>query len=395
MIYHRTVVEMIPAALYEIFWRGKYADRVIEFVHRSKPKWGSKDRKIFAETIYDICRWWRLLWWSIDIKEPNEQALWRIVGAYFLRKHGKLPDWEEFKALKLRKGSPPTNAIKESYPDWLYMFGQSELPGDWEELATVLNSAAPVTLRTNTLKINRTSLQKLLLKENVETYPHPEVKTALVLTKRLNVFRTESFSKGYFEVQDAASQLVAPALNVKPGMRVIDACAGAGGKTLHIAQLMNNKGKIIAMDVHEWKLVELMKRARRAGISIIEPRVIENKKIIKRLDRSADRLLLDVPCSGIGVLRRNPDTKWKLTPVMLKKLFDEQAYILTTYSNMAVLGGELVYSTCSLFPSENEFQIDSFIKRNTAWRVKEVKRFTPQKDATKDGFFIASLSRTY
>src|SRR5690606_27957347 len=127
-----------------------------------------------------------------------------------------------------------------------------------------------------------------------------------VLEKRQNIFTLDAFKNGYFEVQDAASQAVAPFLRPEAGMRVVDACAGAGGKTLHIASLMKNKGRIIALDVESWKLDELGQRARRAGVNNLETRVIDSSKVVKRLEKSADRLLLDVPCSGTGVLKRNP-----------------------------------------------------------------------------------------
>jgi 16S rRNA (cytosine967-C5)-methyltransferase len=133
------------------------------------------------------------------------------------------------------------------------------------------------------------------------------VETALQVTSDAALFRTQAFADGCFEQQDAGSQLVAAALDVKPGMRVIDACAGAGGKTLHLAAMMQGKGRLLAMDVEEWKLENLKQRARRAGAHNVETRVITSSKTVKRLKESADRVLLDVPCSGLGVLKRNPD----------------------------------------------------------------------------------------
>lgn len=177
-------------------------------------------------------------------------------------------------------------------------------------------------------------------------------------------------------------------------MRVIDACAGAGGKTLHLAALMENKGSIIALDTHAWKLDSLKKRARRAGAFNIEVRNIENTKTIKRLHNSADRLLLDVPCSGLGVLRRNPDTKWKLSVEQLEELKETQQHILSSYSQMLKAGGKMVYATCSILPSENREQVDKFLQseNGAAFELIEDKTILPQSEGF-DGFYMALLEK--
>ena len=155
---------------------------------------------------------------------------------------------------------------------------------------------------------------------NIATEFHVEYPDALILTERANVFLTDAFKEGFFEVQDASSQLVAYFLDVQPGMRVVDTCAGAGGKTLHLASLMENKGQLIAMDLYESKLKQLKIRAKRNGAFNIEPRVIESTKTIKKLHEKADRVLIDAPCSGLGVLKRNPDSKWKLQPEFIENI---------------------------------------------------------------------------
>jgi 16S rRNA (cytosine967-C5)-methyltransferase len=202
----------------------------------------------------------------------------------------------------------------------------------------------------------------------------------------------KSFHEGRFEVQDAASQMVAPFVDVAPGMRVIDACAGAGGKSLHLAALMNNKGRLIALDVAGWKLDELRRRARRAGVSNLETRLIDSPKVIKRLAESADRVLLDVPCSGLGVLKRNPDTKWKLTEKQLEEIGRQQEEILNAYCTMVRPGGDLIYATCSILPSENEKRISAFLERRGGMfeRVEE-KRLWPSDGF--DGFYMVRLRR--
>ncbi|TAE58894.1 MAG: methyltransferase domain-containing protein, partial [Bacteroidetes bacterium] len=192
---------------------------------------------------------------------------------------------------------------------------------------------------------------------------------------------------------DYSSQLVAPLLDPQPGMRVIDACAGGGGKSLHLASLMKDKGKVLSLDTVPWKLEELRRRAKRAGTGIIETRVIDNKKIIKRLYDSADRLLLDVPCSGLGVLRRNPDAKWKISQAFIDKLKGIQHEILSDYSRMLKPGGRMVYATCSILPSENREQVQRFLNEGTGdFELITEHQILPQ-DKGFDGFYMALLSR--
>ena len=174
-------------------------------------------------------------------------------------------------------------------------------------------------------------------------------------------------------------------------MFVIDACAGAGGKTLHMAALMENKGRILSMDITKWKLDELKKRARRATASNVEPRLIEGSKTIKRLECKADRLLLDVPCSGLGVIKRNPDAKWKLDAGFIERTKELQQKILTDYSIMTKKGGQMVYSTCSILPSENRQQVDIFLKANKNFEFIKDKSILPS--AGFDGFYMALIKR--
>jgi 16S rRNA (cytosine967-C5)-methyltransferase len=200
-----------------------------------------------------------------------------------------------------------------------------------------------------------------------------------------------SYKNGYFEIQDAASQLVAPFLQLKPGLKVIDACAGAGGKTLHIACLMQNKGSIIALDKEAKKLEELERRAQRAGVRIINAKVA-SKQEISNLKESADRLLLDVPCSGLGVLRRNPDTKWKLNPSFIEEIQKVQASILNEYSTMLKPGGLMVYATCSILPLENNLQVQKFLTNHlNEFELIEEQRIMPSEGF--DGFYMALLKK--
>ncbi|MBM3426352.1 MAG: RsmB/NOP family class I SAM-dependent RNA methyltransferase [Bacteroidetes bacterium] len=392
MKLHNNTIRGVHQALEAIFEQGQYADKVIERTLKSNPKWGAKDRSFIAETTYEMVRWWRLVNFLSPSKDP-----WDLFGTYWLMQGNELPPWDEFARLQPEKIKSKYDSITdpgllESIPEWLQTLGSKELGDKWEAEIHALNEEAEVVLRVNTLKTTRERLKNLLEADGIRSYLVKGYPDALVLEARQNVFRHPSFKEGLFEVQDASSQLVAAALQVEPGMRVIDACAGAGGKSLHLAALMGNKGKVISMDVEEWKLQQAKLRARRNGVSIFEPKVIEGSKTIKRLKESADRLLLDVPCSGLGVLRRNPDTKWKLSPESIQKVQETQQEILQSYPSMLKKGGQLVYATCSILPSENEEQVKKFLASEAGkdFELLEDRKVLAQESGF-DGFYIARL----
>ncbi|EAZ82227.2 RsmB/NOP family class I SAM-dependent RNA methyltransferase [Algoriphagus machipongonensis] len=392
MKLHNNTIRGVHSALAAIFEEGQYADKVIERTLKSNPKWGSRDRSFIAETTYEMVRWWRLINYLSPSNNPYD-----LFGTYWLMQGHSLPPWEEFEKinpdkLKDRYEKLEDPALIESIPDWLQELGEKELGDLWEAEIHSLNQEAEVVLRVNTLKATRERLKNLLAEDNISTHIIKGYKDALILDERQNVFRHPSFKQGMFEVQDGSSQLVAESLAVEPGMRVIDACAGAGGKSLHLAALMENKGKVLSMDVEEWKLQQTKLRARRDGVSIIERKVIENSKTIKRLKESADRLLLDVPCSGLGVLKRNPDTKWKLNPESIEKVKQTQQEILQNYPSMLKPGGQMVYATCSILPSENQEQVQKFLASEAG---KNFELIEDQKvlshESGFDGFYIARL----
>lgn len=392
MKLHNNTIRGVHTALAAIFEEGQYADKVIERTLKSNPKWGVRDRSFIAETTYEMVRWWRLINFLSPSKEPYD-----LFGTYWLMQGHSLPPWEEFARInpdkikeKYEKLEDP--AKLESVPDWLFDLGKKELGDKWDAEIHSLNQEAQVVLRVNTLKITREQLKNRLTEDNIHTHIIKGYPDALILDERTNVFRNAAFKEGMFEVQDASSQLVAAALAVEPGMRVIDACAGAGGKSLHLAALMQNKGKVLSMDVEEWKLQQTKLRARRDGVSIIERKVIEGSKTIKRMKETADRLLLDVPCSGLGVLRRNPDTKWKLSEESIAKVIKTQQEILQSYPSMVKPGGQMVYATCSILPSENQDQIAKFLESEAG---KSFELIEDQKvlahESGFDGFYIARL----
>ena len=401
MRLHRNLVFAVIDGLNEIFNEDGYADKVVQKLLKRDKRWGSRDRSFVAETVYEIVRWKRLYAEIAEVKEPfSRENLWRIFAVWATLRGITLPDWKQI-------GPTPTRRIKgrfdelikirkfrESIPDWMDEIGEQELGAKWEKELKALNEQAPVVLRTNTLKISRDKLRSALEDEDIDTEFIKGYPDALQLTERKNVFTSDAFKNGFFEVQDASSQLVANFLDVQPGQRVVDTCAGAGGKTLHLSALMQNKGQIIAMDIYGNKLKELKRRAKRAGAHNIEPRTIESTKDIKKLHGKADRILIDAPCSGLGVLSRNPDAKWKLQPEFLDSIRQTQSEILESYSKMVKPGGKLVYATCSILPSENQNQVEHFLTTETGKNfsfIKDKKILSHQSGY--DGFYMALLER--
>ena len=402
MRLHRNLCFAVIDGLTQIFNEGQYADKVIQQLLKRDKRWGARDRAFVAETTYDIVRWKRLYAEIAEVKEPfDRDNLWRLFAVWATLRGIKLPDWKYFEDTPTRKIKgrfdelSKVRKFKESIPDWLDEMGEKELGNAiWTKEISALNEQADVILRVNTLKTTKEKLQAELFDIEIENEFIKDYPNALKLKERTNVFQTEAFKNGLFEVQDASSQLVAEFLNVQPGMRVVDACAGAGGKTLHIACLMENKGQIIALDIYDNKLHELKRRAKRNGAFNIETRAIDSTKVIKKLHDKADRVLIDAPCSGLGILRRNPDAKWKLEPEFIENIKKTQQEILQQYSKMVKLGGQLVYATCSVLPSENQEQVEKFLASDSG------KGFTFVKDkkilahqSGYDGFYMAILER--
>jgi 16S rRNA (cytosine967-C5)-methyltransferase len=402
MRLHRNLVYTTIDALNAIFNEGEYADKVVARSLKKDKRWGSSDRKFVAETIYEIVRWKRLYSEIAEVKEPfDRDNLWRIFAVWAVLRGYPIPDWRQLDGTPERKIKgrfdelSKIRTFKESIPDWMDELGVKELGEKvWSKEITAQNQPAKVILRVNTLKTTKEKLKAILMDLNIDTDYLKDQPDALVLKERVNVFLTDAFKQGFFEVQDANSQLVAAFLDVKPGMRVVDTCAGAGGKTLHIASLMENKGQLIAMDLYESKLKQLKLRAKRNSAFNIEYRIIDSTKVIKKLHEKADRVLIDAPCSGLGVLKRNPDAKWKLQPEFIDNIRKVQAEVLENYSKIVKPGGKLVYATCSILPSENQEQIKRFLTTEIGKQFQFIEdRKILASESGFDGFYMALLER--
>lgn len=381
-----------------IFGDNKYVTKAIMSSLKNHKDWDDETKGLFSDMVYDLVRYWRLLWYLLR-KKPSldKNDLQHLISIYIFYKEKRILGTEAkinynelVKTLSYAKG---VRVLRESIPDWLDRVGVNELGKRWDSVIKALNKRPNTVVRTNTLKTTRDELVKILKEEGVRSEKIDWASDALLLIDRTNVFKLRSFRDGFFEVQNAASQMVSRFLGPKPRMRVVDACAGEGSKTIHIAALMENQGKIIAMDTQKWRLKELRRRAARAGADNIETRFIDSSKAYKRLKETADRVLLDVPCSGLGTLRRNPDIKWKLNPSDLQRLKEVQRELLDKYCTILKVGGRMVYSVCSILPSEGEEQIRAFIKRqNDEFQLVEERRYWPDiEDA--DGFYMALIER--
>ncbi|WP_297702733.1 methyltransferase domain-containing protein [uncultured Eudoraea sp.] len=402
MRLHRNLVFAVVDALNLIFNEGEYADKVVEKTLKHDKRWGSRDRGFIAETTYDIVRWKRLYSEIAEVSAPYSRPnLFRLFAVWAVLRGIQLPDWKQIEHTPTRRIKGKFDELskirkyRESIPDWIEQLGVNSLGEElWTREIASLNQQAQVILRTNTLKTSKNNLKNILLEEGIETETIEGYPDALKLKERTNVFRTKAFTEGFFEVQDASSQKVGYFTQVEPGLRVIDACAGAGGKTLHLAALMKNKGQLIALDIYENKLKELKRRAKRDGAHNVETRVISSSKVYKKLYAGADRVLIDAPCTGLGVLRRNPDAKWKLQPEFLDKITKVQQEILKNYSKMVKEGGKLIYATCSILPEENTEQVKQFLDSD------EGKVFSMEEEVNIyasesgfDGFYMARMIR--
>ena len=402
MRLHRNLVIAVINTLNSIFHKGHYADKAVEKTLKSNKKWGSRDRAFIAETTYDIVRWKRLYAEIAEVGVPfKKEDLFLLFQVWAELKEIDLPDWEEFNTTLSGEVSTrfetllQIRAVRESIPDWLDEMGLKDLGEErWSTELKALNQKAAVVLRTNTIKTDRKKLQIALEKENVITHPVPGYPDALVLEKRSNVSNSKTYRSGWFEIQDASSQLVAPYTDPKPGMFVVDACAGGGGKTLHLAAMMQGKGELIALDIYKDKLKELGIRAKRNGISNIKTICVDSEKVIEPFHSKAHRVLIDAPCTGLGVLRRNPDTKWKLRPEFVDRVRATQKKLLALYSKMVRSNGLLIYATCSILTSENSAQVHEFLSSEEGgdFKLDDEVQVWPSESGY-DGFYMARMSK--
>ena len=389
--------EAVANALYEILEEQKRASRVLEQTVEAHPKWGARDRKLLYEAVYSILRWKRKFDAMAEMEE-GEFHPWSWIKSWCTLNDYAIPDWKEMQcsphATKEELMAFHTNEqdIMHAFPSWLYVLGKKELEAAWESEMNALNSKAAVALRVNRILVSPKNLaEKLHHQFQIETAQKPQTPDALYLPKGRKLNKNPWFRKGHFEIQDANSQRIAPFCKVNAGMKVIDLCAGAGGKTLHLAALMRNRGKIRAFDVEVNKLSELNKRAKRAKVQCVETARIDDV-VVKENQAWADVVLIDAPCSGLGTLKRNPEIKWQLNSNRLEELQSTQRQLLQQAVNLIKKEGKIVYATCSILPLENQKQTAWFLEQYPDFKLEEDQQILGQ-DSDFDGFYMARFSR--
>ena len=345
---------------------------------------GSRDRAAIRDHVFDILRCWR----STAVLGGGETGRLRVLGRL---RQTNVPPEDVFSGdgyalaplteTEAAEGRGPQGAEAADLPDWIFDMFSSDLGAEAEVMAEALRHRASVFLRTNLLKTDRVRAQAALAEDGMTTQPHPLSETALEVTDGTRrVAQSAAFRDGLVELQDVSSQAVVDALPLSRGMRVLDYCAGGGGKTLAMAARL--QGPVEAHDADPRRMADLPARAERAGAQVTQ---------VKRPEGSYDLILCDVPCSGSGSWRRDPEGKWRLTPERLDDLTQVQAAILDRVVDHVGPDGVLAYATCSVFSRENEAQIDAFLERHPSWTSRKQQRFG--LDQGGDGFFVAILTR--
>ena len=389
--------EAVANALYEILEEKKRASRVLEQTVEAHPKWGARDRKLLYEAVYSILRWKRKFDTMAELDEGGFHP-WALIKSWCILNDYTIPDWKEMQCSpnatkeELMAFDAGQQDIMHAFPSWLYDLGKKELEATWENEMNALNSKAAVALRVNRILVSPKKLSEQLQNQfQIETAQKPNTPDALYLTKGRKLNKNPLFRKGHFEIQDANSQRIAPFCNVKAAMKVIDLCAGAGGKTLHLAALMRNQGEIRAFDIEVNKLKELNRRVKRAKVKCVKTACI-NDELLKENQAWADVVLIDAPCSGLGTLKRNPEIKWQLSSERLEELKSTQKQLLEQAVDLIHKEGKIVYATCSVLPSENQMQTTWFLKQHPEFKLEEEQHILGQ-DSDFDGFYMARFSR--
>lgn len=413
--------------LSEIYGSISPADGIIQAYTRQRRYIGSGDRREILELVYGVMRQYWLLegllgyCWSAPGADPIQKAR-RHILAYLVKIKteplvSELFSGEEYapkyltatendlisklEAIDNRK-LPESSQL--SCPDWVYEILKTTYPDRYREILYSLKETAPLDLRVNTLKSHREKVLSKLRREGYECVATNLSPWGIRFAERQPLQHHPLVQQGVLEIQDEGSQLIALACDVKPGMAVWDYCAGAGGKTLALAAMMENKGRILATDVVEWRLKNAPQRLRRAGVHNAETRILDDEsgKWLKRQAGKFDCVLVDAPCSGSGTWRRNPELRWRMNAQGFQELIAKQQQILNKAASLVKPGGKLVYATCSLLNPENMGQINSFLEQHSEFKLHKIGyEFASQgvlelnpADHKTDGFFAAVLERS-
>lgn len=405
------------------------ADGVANDFFRARRFIGSGDRRAVSERVWRVLRAWRRLGWWLD-RAGGEATARLLVGASLLTEGWSLsgvvqafsggqyaqatltaPERAALARIEAHTLDHPDmeDAVRLELPDWIAPRLATRFGSALAVEAAALTAPAPLDLRVNLLKTTREEARAALAAEVIEAVPTKLSPWGLRIAERRSITAGAAFQAGLVEIQDEGSQVIAALADARPGLRVADLCAGAGGKTLAMAMMMGNRGYLLACDVSARRLESAVVRLRRAGVSNVERHVlVTGDKLVKRRAGGFDRVLIDAPCTGTGTWRRNPDARLRLTQQDLAELVVKQASILDTGAKLVRAGGKLIYATCSLLPEENEEQVSAFLARHPdfapippeqAWKLPGAVpalgpflALTPARHGT-DGFFAAVLAK--
>ncbi|MBL1437977.1 MAG: RsmB/NOP family class I SAM-dependent RNA methyltransferase [Rhodobacteraceae bacterium] len=381
-------------ALLDQILTGDPAERALTRWARASRFAGSKDRAAVRDIVFDVLRRKRSLAHLAGVMTGRGLVMAQqfgsgaILGELFGDFRFAPEAVTDSEMAQLISPGTALDPVRLDYPDFLDPELKRSLGGDLSDVLTAMQSRAPVDLRVNTLKTTVEEAQNYLARDLIFTEVIDGIEGALRITenpRKLN--GSLAYKYGFVELQDVSSQLVSKLTGAKPGMNVLDYCAGGGGKTLALAAEMQGRGQLFAHDANPLRMKDLPERARRAGadIQVISPDHIENSP-------KCDLVLVDAPCSGSGAWRRNPDSKWRLTQRKLEELVALQREILQKAQARVGESGALAYATCSLFALENADQIAWFQSENKGWEVTHQRSLSPLTGG--DGFFISVLRRT-
>lgn len=388
------------------------ADRVMAKYFRQHRYIGSKDKFTISEQFYGILRQKLSLSYLLELNGLSLSS--RNLAALLMHSEGKsIKDYfngEKYSPMALYQGDlnsltgidfsqleTAPEHVKLNIPEWIAPKLKAVLGDQFESEMLATNQRATTDIRVNLLKSDVQQVSKLIEQLDYHFSQSHLSSWGLCFQQRVSLFGLDQFKQGWFEVQDHGSQLLATLTGVKPGNRVVDFCAGAGGKTLAMAAMMNNKGSIYACDVHTRRLDNLSKRAKRAGAHNIRIHVLssEKDKWVKQQQAKADVVLIDAPCTGTGTWRRSPDSRWNLTEQSLVELVALQQSILQSASRLVKPGGKLIYATCSLLAEENEQQTNRFLSENETFKPSELVIDEPLKSNLDKVVITSHELRTY
>lgn len=386
MKIYRSHVNYAGVMVQEVLEHDRQSEDVLRTYTQQHREWGKRDRQFIADLFYALLRHRKFYKALLEKLQVHETSDFLLAGIHLALQHaytGIHPLWPEFSSEQViawASNESWTPDVRHSVPYWLYQrYPQAPT---W----SAMNEPAALYIRVNTLKTTPTQVEQEFRKEQIA---YTSIATdALRIDQKIQLTKHPLFQNGSFEIQDIASQQIVPFLQAEPGMRVLDACAGAGGKSLHLAAAMKNQGSIIATDVYEHKLQQLQVRAERAGATMIYTALLSGE-FVQHHSTYFHRILTDVPCSGTGTIRRKPEIKWKLTEQRLHELISLQRNILQQAVSMLQPGGNLVYSTCSILPDENEHQVDWLLQEFPQLVMEDTQRIDPAEGG--DGFFMARM----